>query len=132
VLFASRSIASAMLLAITPAAAAPLFEAEAICRAAIASITDRDPKIMQVTRAVGSIIFLTYVRPIDNFIWTYRCRIEGNRVVWADEPGRWREDNPGDDKIFFETTDAGKQLRIVNNHDDGSSKEQVFDRDEIE
>jgi hypothetical protein len=131
VLFASRSIALAML-GITPASAAPLFEAEAICRAAIASITDRDPKIMQVTRTVGSVLFLTYVRPIDNFIWTYRCRIEGNRVVWADEPGRWREDNLRDDKMYFEIVDAGKQLRIINNHDDGSSTRQIFDRDKIQ
>jgi hypothetical protein len=121
-----------MLFGITPASAAPLFEAPAICRVAIASITDRDPKIMQVTRTVGVVLFLTYVRPIDNFVWTYRCRIEGNRVVWADEPGRWREDNPGDDKIFFEIIDGGNQLRIINNHDDGSSTKQVFGRDEIE
>jgi hypothetical protein len=132
VLFASRSIALAMLLASTSTPAAPLFEAEAICRTAIASITDRDPKIMQVTRTVGSVLFLTYVRPIDNFIWTYRCRIEGNRVVWADEPGRWREDNPGDDKMYFEIVDVGKQLRIINNHDDGSTTKQVFDRDRIQ
>jgi hypothetical protein len=132
VLFVSMSIALAMLFAIPSASAAPLFEAEAICRTAIASITERDPKIMQVTRTAGSVLFLTYVRPIDNFIWTYRCRIEGNRVVWADEPGRWREDDLRDDKIFFEIIDVGKQLRIINNHNDGSSTKQVFDREKIE
>jgi hypothetical protein len=132
VLFASRTIALAMLFAIPPASAAPLFEAEAICRTAIASLTDRDPKVMQVTRTVGSVLFLTYVRPIDNFVWTYRCRIEGNRVVWADEPGRWREDSLRDDKIFFEIIGDGEQLRITTSHDDGSSTKQVFDRDKIE
>jgi hypothetical protein len=115
---------------ISPALAAPSFELETICRTAIASIAGRDPKIMQVTRTVGDVLFLTYVRPIDNFVWTYRCRIEGNRVVWASEPGRWRDD-PKDDKIFFEDVDAGKQLRIIENHRDGSSTEQLFDRDAI-
>jgi hypothetical protein len=44
---------------------------------------------------------------MDNFVWTYRCRVEGNRVVWASEPGRWR-DGPKDDEIFFElSTPAG-------------------------
>jgi hypothetical protein len=114
----------------SPASAAPSFEVETICRTAIASIAGRDPKIMQVTRTVGDVLFLTYVRPIDNFVWTYRCRIEGNRVVWAMEPGRWRED-PKDDKIFFEDVDAGKQLRIIENHGDGSSTNQLFDRDAI-
>jgi hypothetical protein len=115
---------------ISPALAAPPFEAEAICRTAVAAITDRDPKIMQVTRTVGDVLFLAYVRPIDNFVWTYRCRIEGNRVVWATEPGRWR-DNPKDGEVLFEDVGEGKQLRIIENHGDGSSIKQVFDRETI-
>jgi hypothetical protein len=112
------------------ASAAPAFEVEAICRTAIASIMGRDPKVMQVTRTAGNVLFLTYARPMDNFVWTYRCRIEGNRVVWASEPGRWRE-GPKDDKVFFEDVDAGKQLRIIENHGDGSSTKQLFDRGAI-
>src|SRR6202790_5840295 len=83
------------------ALAASSFEVEAICRTAIASILGRDPKTMQVTRTAGDVLFLTYVRPMDNFVWTYRCRIDGNRVVWATEPGRWRED-PKAEEVFFE------------------------------
>jgi hypothetical protein len=130
-LFASRLITLTMLSAsLSPASAAPAFEVAVICRTAIASIMDRDPKAMQVTRAAGDVLFLTYLRPMDNFVWTYRCRIEGNRVMWATEPGRWRED-PKDDQVFFEDVDAGKQLRIIENHGDGSSTKQVFDRDAI-
>src|ERR1700687_145464 len=130
-LFASRLIALTMLLAsMSLASAAPAFEVEAICRTAIASIMGRDPKTMRVTRTAGDVLFLTYLRPMDNFVWTYRCRIEGNRVVWASEPGRWRED-PKDDKAFFEDVDAGKQLRIIQIHGDGSSTKQLFDRDVI-
>ena len=81
-------------------------------------------------QTAGNVLFLTYARPMDNFVWTYRCRIEGNRVVWASEPGRWRE-GPKDDKVFFEDVDAGKQLRIIENHGDGSSTKQLFDRGAI-
>jgi hypothetical protein len=127
--FVSRLIIFTMLSAsISPASAEPAFEVEVICRTAIASIAGRDPKVMQVTRTVGDVLFLTYVRAMDNFVWTYRCRVEGNRVVWATEPGRWRDD-PKDDKVFFEVVDAGKQLRIIENHGDGSSTRQVFNRD---
>jgi hypothetical protein len=112
------------------ASAAPAFEVEAICRTAIASIMGRDPKMMQVTLTVGDVLFLTYVRPMDNFVWTYRCRIVGNRVVWAIEPGRWRDD-PKDKKVFFEVIEGGKQLRIIEDHGDGSSTKQLFDRDTI-
>jgi hypothetical protein len=130
-LFISRLITLMMLSAsMSAASAASSFEVEAICRTAIASIMGRDPKIMQVTRIAGDVLFLTYVRPMDNFVWTYRCRIEGNRVVWATEPGRWRDD-PKDGEVFFEVVGAGKQLRIIEKHGDGSSTKQLFDRDTI-
>ena len=109
---------------------APAFEVEAICRTAIASIMGRDPKTMQVTLTTGDVLFLTYVRPIDNFVWNYRCRIEGNRILWASEPGRWRDD-PKDEKVFFEVIDGGKQLRVIEDHGDGSRTDQLFDRDMI-
>jgi hypothetical protein len=129
--FVFRLIAFTMMSAnISLASAAPFFEAEAICRTAIASMMDRDPRKMQVTRTAGDVLFLTYVRPIDNFVWTYRCRIDGNRIIWASEPGRWRED-PKDEKVFFEVVNSGKQLRIIENHSDGSTTKQVFDRDAI-
>jgi hypothetical protein len=111
--------------------AAPSFEPEAICRTAIASIMDRDPKLVRVTRITGDVLFLSYVRPIDNFVWDYRCKIQGNRVVWASEPGRWRED-PKDDKVFFEIVEGGKQLRIIEDHGDGSATNELFERDQIQ
>ena len=129
--FAFRISALSMALAaLSPAAAAPAFEVEAICRTAIAAIMDRDPKAMKVTKNAGDLLILTYDRPIDNFIWTYRCRLQGNRVVWASEPGRWR-DGPKDDQILFEVVDAGRQLRIIAVHRDGSRAQQLFDRDAI-
>jgi hypothetical protein len=128
---ALRLIAFAMLLtSMSRASAAQAFEVEAICRTAIASIMGRDPKMMQITLTVGDVLFLTYARPMDNFVWTYRCRIEDNRVVWATEPGRWRDD-PKDKKVFFEVIEGGKQLRIIEDHGDGSSTKQLFDRDAI-
>src|ERR1700687_2501926 len=130
-LFISRLITLTMLSAsMSAASAASSFEVEAICRTAIASIMGRDPKILQVTRTAGDVLFLTYVRPMDNFDWTYRCRIEGNRVVWATERGRWGADTRCDE-VFLEFVGAGKQLRIIENHGDGSSTKQLFDRDTI-
>jgi hypothetical protein len=130
-LFILRLITLTMLFAsMSRASGGPAFEVEAICRTAIASMMGRDPKMMQVTLTKGDVLFLTYVRPIDNWVWTYRCRIEGNRVLWASEPGRWRDD-PKDEKVFFEVIDGGKQLRIIEDHGDGSSTNQLFNRDMI-
>jgi len=111
-------------------AAAPLFEPEAICRAAIASIKGRDPKLMKVALTRDDVFFLTYTRPIDSFVWTYRCRIEGSRVVWADEPGRWRNE-PKDDKISFEAIDGDAHLQIIATQRNGLTKKQLFDREKV-
>jgi hypothetical protein len=118
-------------LAPSVADAAPSFEPEAICRTAIGAITGRDPKIVQVTRVAGDILFLSYVRPIDNFVWAYRCKIQGNRVIWASDPGRWREDLK-DNEVFFEIVGDGRQLRIIENHSDGSGTKELFERDQIQ
>jgi hypothetical protein len=130
-LFVSRMLIF-MTLSTSPslASAASTFEAEAICRTAIASIMGRDPKVIQITRTDGDVLFLAYVRAMDNFVWTYRCRVEGNRVVWASEPGRWRED-PEDSKVFFEIIDSGTHLRIIEKHGDGTITKQVFNRGAI-
>jgi hypothetical protein len=131
----ASAVALAALLSACPAiptfGAPPSFAPEAICRTAIASITGRDPKTVLVTRIDGDVLFLSYVRSIDNFIWDYRCKIEGDRVVWASEPGRWRED-PKDDKVFFEIVGGGSQLRIIGSHSDGSATKEVFDRNKVE
>jgi hypothetical protein len=120
-------ILSILLVSLARASAEPAFEVEAICRTAIGSLMDRDPKMMEITLTAGDVLFLTYVRPIDNFVWTYRCRIEGNRVLWANEPGRWRDD-PKDEKVFFEIVDGGRQLRIIKDNGDGSTTKLLFDR----
>jgi hypothetical protein len=115
----------------SPASAELSFDPPAICRTAIAAIMDRDPKLMQTRTVADGIVMLTYARPIDNFVWAYRCRLEGNRVIWANEPGRWR-DKAKDDKILFEVVGAGSQLRIIDNHPNGTTTRQLFDRDKIE
>jgi hypothetical protein len=111
------------------AAAAP-FEPEMICRAALGSVTDRDPKRFRVTHTDSSVLLLSYVRRLDNFVWTYRCKVEGDRVIWASEPGRWRE-NPKDDKISFEVAADGKQLRIINDRNGRSPTKLLFDLDKL-
>ena len=111
--------------------AAASFAPEAICRTAIGSVMGRDPKVVVVTRIDGQILHLSYVRPFDNFVWDYRCRIEGNRVIWASEPGRWRE-GPEDDKVFFEDIGDGNQLRIIETHNDGSMRKEEFNRDKVQ
>jgi hypothetical protein len=76
-------------------------------------------------------VVLTFARPVDNFVFTYRCRLEGDRVLWADEPGRWR-DGAKDRKVFFEIVGDGAQIRITEIHGDGTTSKQLFDHNAVE
>ena len=116
--------------ALSPASAEPAFDARAICRTAIAAITGRDLKLFQATTAPDGVVALTYARPFDNFVWAYHCRLEGNRVIWADEPGRWRQEAK-DDKIYFEIVGTGAQLRIIKNPVNRPATQELFDREKI-
>lgn len=125
--FFGRLLAFPVLIALMAApSASQAFETKAICRTAIAVVMDRDPKLVQAQDAPEGVVVLTYARPFDNFVFTYRCRIEGDRVVWADEPGRWR-DSAKDAKVSFEVAGAG--LRITVNRANGPTLQQLFDRD---
>jgi hypothetical protein len=124
-----RLLAFPILLAFAPSASAnPAFETKAVCRTAIAVLMDRDPKLLQATDAPDGVVVLTYARPFDNFVFTYRCRLEGDRVVWADEPGRWR-DNAKDAKVSFEVAGTGDRLRITVKRANGPTLQLLFDRD---
>ena len=104
-------------------------EASEICRAAIASVMGRDPSIMR-TRVVDNIQYVSYVRPDDGKVWTYRCRLEGNRVVWAGEQGRWRT-HPSDEVITYELSPGGKSVQITEVHEDASKIRKTFPRTKL-
>ena len=126
-----RPIAFLILLAsLSTASADPAFDTKAICRAAMAAITGRDLKLFQAADAPDGTIALTYARPFDNFVWAYHCRLEGSRVIWADEPGRWRQD-ARDERIGFEVVGSGAQLRITKTPVSGASTQELFDRDKF-
>jgi hypothetical protein len=119
---------SILLASASTAPAAPVFEPKTICRTAIATVMDRDPKLVQAKDALNGVVALTYARPFDNFVFAYRCRIEGDHVVWADDPGRWRNGTK-DAKVSFELAGAGDRLRIIISRANGTSLQQLFDRE---
>ena len=124
-----RLLALPFLLAVAQAAdAGPAFETKAICRMAIAVVMERDPRLVQARDLADGVVILTYTRPFDNFIFSYRCRIEGDLVVWADDPGRWRDD-AGDARVSFEVDGGGDRLRIIVSRANGPTRQQLFDRD---
>jgi hypothetical protein len=83
----------------SPALAADGPTAAAICKAGIAALMGRDPKIVRA-KDNGDIVRLSYVRENDGTLWEYRCKIEGSEIIWASKTGRWRTD-PADEKLRY-------------------------------
>jgi len=104
--FASMKLLPALLaLVIAPLAHAQGVTAveRQVCRATVATLYGRDPKIMKVDGNQGPVIFVSYVRPNDGTFWASKCKVDGNRVAWGNRDGRWR-DNPLDEAVEYKIT----------------------------
>lgn len=93
-----------------------------ICRAGIAATMGRDPKIVHVDEETDGMVILSYRRQDDNSLWQYRCKVSGNRLIWASKNGRWRTE----DKITYQINDLAKNLTISELYSDGSAKIKQF------
>ena len=109
------------------AASGVRFSDPQICKAAIAHLMGRPPESIRA-RIHGEIVSLSYVRADDGTRWTYRCKVEGLRVIWASAPaGRWRTD-PADETITYRTLGGPglPRLEIEEAFSDGSSSTETF------
>lgn len=79
--------------------AAPSVPASTICKAAIATVMGR-PVSTIVATGQGGEVALSYVRADDGSTWKYKCKLEGDRAVWAAEGGRWRT-HPDDGVVRY-------------------------------
>lgn len=103
------------------------FSRSQICKAGIGKTMGRDPAIMR-TRPSGGFTVVSYVRD-DGELWTYRCRIQGDRIVWASETGRWRT-HPADEVLTFAETPDGN-LRVDERYSDGSGSSKIYSAAEL-
>ncbi len=104
-------------------AAEPRFTPTQICKAGIAVVMGRDPGTMKIDRVQKDVVFLSYVRAGDRKRWTYKCKLEGQKILWGADDGRWRT-HPADSVITFDTETAS--LMVVERFSDGSSTKKTF------
>src|SRR5688500_4940108 len=67
------------------------FTSAQICKAAIGVVMGRNPATMKVDKSIGNVTYISYVRPDDRKRWAYKCKLDGNRVLWGADDGRWRD-----------------------------------------
>lgn len=73
-----------------------------ICKAGIATTMQRDPAMLLVDRVENDIVFLVAVEGGVKSKWGYKCRLDGNRIIFGGENGRWMTDRK-DAVLTFET-----------------------------
>lgn len=112
----------------SPATAQSTFTPRQICKAGIAVVMGRVPATMKVDRVRENVVFLSYNRPDDGKRWTYKCKIEGERIIWGADDGRWRT-HPEDSVISFAID--GSSLVVAERFSDGSSNEETFTRKQL-
>ena len=113
------------------AADEPLFSTSQICKAGISLLMGKSPTIMK-TAVVGGEVKVSYVRPDDGSTWKYKCKVEGSRVLWGSDPGRWRTD-PADEPMSYFATGKGESalLTVEERYQDGSSNKKSFSANEL-
>lgn len=99
-----------------------------LCKAGISILMGRDPSIMKIDRTDGAVVYLSYIRPDDRSLWSYRCKIEGNRIIWASSTGRWRT-HPLDEVITFSV--SGDRLHLDEAYSDQSTTKATFTRAQL-
>jgi hypothetical protein len=88
----------------------------------------RNPATMKIDRISENVVFLSYSRPDDGKRWTYKCKVEGERILWGADDGRWRT-HPADSVISFAID--GSSLVVTERFSDGSSNEEGFTRKQL-
>jgi hypothetical protein len=94
-----------------------------ICRAAIATVMYKDVGI--VTASGDGVIAVTYR---SDSLKTFKCRIDGQRLMWGNADGRCR-DHAMDEKVMWEM--RGDILVIRQPWSDGSVSEDEFGADRL-
>lgn len=99
-----------------------------ICRAAISLVMGRSLDTVSIDSSSGSQFNLSYTRPEDGSNWSYKCKVEGNSILWGADDGRWR-DADEDSKLSFTIQEV---LTVVEGFSDGSKKTAVYDHTDFQ
>ena len=98
-----------------------------ICKAASAAMFGRDHKIMKLDKVEAGIAYVHYIRPNDGSRWAIKCKLIGDKVIWAsdnpDSTGRWR-DHSEDSTVTYAID--GKNIIITEVYSDGSSSSNSY------
>lgn len=82
-----------------------------ICLAAISNAMLLKPSELHAYSQKENVIYIASKK------YKYKCKVEGNRVIYSSDQGRWRT-HPDDEIILFRS--SGSSLTIEEHYGDGS------------
>lgn len=89
----------------------------------------RDIAIIAAKADTSDAVILEYLRADDGTLWSFACKLAGDRVMWASVNnsviGRWR-DHPADEKITFDLSQD--KVSITQKFVDGSTSSGQYPR----
>lgn len=99
-----------------------------LCKAGISQVMGRSPNIMTLyDNRNNKIFYIKYTRSDDYSVWTYKCKIKDNEIIWGnpDKGGRWmNEYRRGDSKLTYKIN--GDELFVYEKYSDGSGSKKYF------
>jgi hypothetical protein len=102
------------------------FTYEDIARYTMASVMGKPTKIIKATKN-KDLYFVSYIKKSDKQKLEYKVKFEGNKILWANIDGRWRN-LEYDEKISFE--ENGEKLKIITTFSDMSQDIQEYKKGE--
>ena len=104
------------------------FTKEQVCKAGIATVMGRVPANMNTDRVQNDVIYISYRRANDGSHWVYKCKLEGERIIWGSDNGRWRT-HEADSKVIFNV--KSDVINVEDRFSDGSSTKKSFIANQI-
>ena len=98
------------------------FTYEDIARYAMSSIMGQPSKIIKVIKS-EDLYYVSYIRKSDNQKFSYKIKFNGNKILWANIDGRWRN-SEYDEKISF--VEKNNKVSIIQTFSDNSEDIQEY------
>jgi broad specificity polyphosphatase/5'/3'-nucleotidase SurE len=98
------------------------FTYEDLAKYTMASIMGQPLKIIKVKKR-DELYLVSYIRKSDHQRFDYKIKFDGNKILWANYDGRWR-DSKYDEKITFVEKD--NKVSIIQTFDDDSQDIKEF------
>lgn len=99
-----------------------------ICKAGVSQVMGRNPSIVKIDSVLGNITHLSYFSPNDGSQWKFKCRVDGNQVLWGNLDGRWRTHSK-DSRVTFAIHSGTLTVREI--YSDGSVATKSFSKAQL-